>query len=61
MIKVIKRDCTEVPFDKNKIFKAIFNAMKYGVGFIDEDVALKISKEIEDEVINKIIQNSTSL
>lgn len=53
MLKVIKRDCTEVPFDKNKIFKAIFNAMKYGVGFIDEDVALKISKEIEDEVINK--------
>ena len=31
-MKIIKRDCTEVEFDKEKIYNAILNAMKFGVG-----------------------------
>ena len=30
MIKVIKRDCSEVSFDKSKISNAILKAMKNG-------------------------------
>lgn len=48
MPRVIKRDCTEVDFDKTKIQQAILKAMKYGSGIIKEDIARYISDEIEE-------------
>ena len=48
-MNVIKRDCTEVPFDKQKIENAILKAMKYGSGIIKEKIAEDIANEIEDE------------
>lgn len=47
--KVIKRNGTEVEFDKDKIYNAIMKAMKYGSGVVNKEVAEKISNEIEDE------------
>ena len=47
---VIKRNNTIVEFDKNKIEVAILKAMKYGSGIYDEDIATKISNEIEHEM-----------
>lgn len=48
-MKVIKRDCTEVSFDKSKISNAILKAMKNGSGIIKPKVAEEIAAEIEDE------------
>lgn len=49
-MKIIKRDCTEVPFDKTKISSAIKKAMTFGSGDIRNDIADKIANEIEVEV-----------
>lgn len=49
-MKIIKRDCTEVPFDKTKISSAIKKAMTFGSGDIRNDIADKIANEIEAEV-----------
>ncbi|MGL5753182.1 MAG: anaerobic ribonucleoside-triphosphate reductase [Paraclostridium sp.] len=46
-LKIIKRDGATVEFNKDKIEKAILKAMKYGSGIYEEDVAKKISNEIE--------------
>lgn len=54
-MNVIKRDCTEAPFDKDKIFNAIMKAMPYGEGVKDK-IALKIAEEIEQE----LIENNTN-
>ena len=35
MTKVIKRDCTEVDFQKEKISNAILKAMKNGSGIVN--------------------------
>lgn len=43
---VIKRDCTEVDFDKSKIEKAILKAMKNGSGVIRKKIAMDIANEI---------------
>lgn len=48
-MKIIKRDCTEVDFDKNKIYVAIMNAMRFGSGVIKPQIAKDISDEIESE------------
>lgn len=48
-MKVIKRDCTEVSFDKSKISNAILKAMKNGSGIIKPKIAEEIATEIEDE------------
>ena len=48
-LKIIKRDCTEVDFDKNKIYVAIMNAMRFGSGVIKPQIAKEISDEIESE------------
>lgn len=48
-MKVIKRDCTEVQFDKNKISSAIMKAMKNGSGIIKEKIAEDIAQEIYEE------------
>lgn len=48
MPEVIKRDCSEVKFDKSKIEQAILKAMKYGSGIIKNDIAKSIADEIEE-------------
>ena len=54
-MNLIKRDCTEVPFNKEKISNAIMKAMPYGEG-IKEKIALKIAEEIEQELLQKQIE-----
>ena len=49
-VKVIKRNGKTAVFNLRKIENAILAAMKYGSGIVDEDIAWKISKEIETEV-----------
>ncbi len=49
-MKVIKRDCTEVDFDKNKISNAILKAMKNGSGIMKPKIAENIAEEIEIEL-----------
>ena len=48
-MRVIKRDCTLVPYDKSKIENAILKAMKNGSGIVKPDIAKKISEEITAE------------
>lgn len=52
-MKVIKRDCTEVDFDKSKISAAIFKAMKNGSGIVKPKIAEDIADEIENECKDK--------
>ena len=49
MVRVIKRDCSEVDFDKNKISTAILKAMKNGSGIVKPKIAECIADEIEKE------------
>lgn len=51
--KVIKRNGEVVEFDRKKIESAILKAMKHGSGILKEDIAEKISKEIETESKSK--------
>lgn len=53
MVKVIKRDCTEVDFDKSKIKNAILKAMKNGSGIVKPKTAAVIADEILEEVKDK--------
>lgn len=53
MTKVIKRDCSEVDFDKSKISTAILKAMKNGSGIVKPKIAENIADEIENECKNK--------
>lgn len=46
---VIKRDATEVPFDKSKISSAILKAMKNGSGIVKPKIAEDIANEIYEE------------
>lgn len=46
MVKVIKRDCTEVEFQKEKISNAILKAMKNGSGIVKPKIANSIANEI---------------
>ena len=48
-MNVIKRDATEVPFDKNKIKTAILKAMTYGSGIVKPKIAEDIANEIYEE------------
>lgn len=52
-MKVIKRDCSEVNFDKSKISAAIFKAMKNGSGIVKPKIAEDIADEIENECKDK--------
>ena len=45
-MKVIKRNCTEVDFDKQKIYDAIMKAMKNGSGIVKPKIAENIANEI---------------
>lgn len=75
-MKVVKRDCTLVDFDKNKIYTAIMKAMKNGSGIVKPKVAEDISNEIcemhkkddeidistiESEVFDKLISKKQRL
>lgn len=53
MTKVIKRDCSEVNFDKSKISTAILKAMKNGSGIVKPKIANDIANEIEEECKDK--------
>lgn len=53
MLKVIKRDCTEVDFDESKISNAIIKAMKNGSGILNRRIAFTIANEIYEENIGK--------
>jgi ribonucleoside-triphosphate reductase len=52
-LKVVKRDCSEVDFDKSKISTAILKAMKNGSGIVKPKIAEDIANEIEKECKNK--------
>jgi len=52
-LKVIKRDCTEVDFDKSKISNAILKAMKNGSGIVKPKIAEDIANEIEEKYKDK--------
>lgn len=52
-MKVIKRDCSEVNFDKSKISTAILKAMKNGSGIVKPKIAEDIADEIENECKDK--------
>ena len=49
LTKVIKRDCTEVDFQKEKISNAILKAMKNGSGIVKPKIAEDIANEIYEE------------
>ena len=53
MTKVIKRDCTEVDFQKEKISSAILKAMKNGSGIVKPKIAEDIANEIYEECKDK--------
>lgn len=53
MTKVIKRDCTEVDFQKDKIYNAILKTMKNGSGIVKPKIAEDIANEIEAEFIDR--------
>ena len=53
LTKVIKRDCSEVNFDKSKISTAILKAMKNGSGIVKPKTAEDIANEIENECKDK--------
>lgn len=53
MTKIIKRDCSEVDFDKSKISTAILKAMKNGSGIVKPKIADDIANEIEEECKDK--------
>lgn len=52
-MKVIKRDCSEMNFDKTKIESAILKAMKNGSGIIKHKIAEDIANEIYEECKGK--------
>lgn len=53
MVKVIKRDCTEADFNKEKISNAILKAMKNGSGIVKPKIAEDIANEIYEESKDK--------
>lgn len=53
MVKLIKRNCTEVDFNKEKISNAILKAMKNGSGIVKPKIAENIANEIYEECLSK--------
>lgn len=53
MLKVIKRDCTEVDFQKDKISNAILKSMQNGSGIVKPKIAEDIANEIYAECLDK--------
>ncbi len=52
-LNIIKRNGKVAEFDKIKIENAILNAMKYGSGIYEEEIAKKIANEIEENCYEK--------
>lgn len=52
-MKVIKRDCSEVDFQKEKIVNAIMKAMTNGSGIVMPNIAEEIADEIEETCLIK--------
>lgn len=52
-MKVIKRDCSEVDFQKEKIVNAITKAMTNGSGIVMPNIAEEIADEIEETCLIK--------
>jgi ribonucleoside-triphosphate reductase len=42
-MEIVKRDGSYAAYDAGKIYNAIYRAMRYGSGMVDEDVAQKVS------------------
>ena len=59
MVRVIKRDGSEVEFDKRRIYNAIFKAMKNGSGIVEKDIAEKITEDIEEYIKENHIEKTT--
>lgn len=53
MLKVIRRDCTEDTFKKDKISNAILKAMKNGSGIVKPKIAENIATEIYEDSKDK--------
>lgn len=53
ILQVLKRDCTEVDFDKHKISNAILKAMQNGSGIVKPKIAEDIADEIYEECKDK--------
>lgn len=51
-LNIIKRDGRLEVFSRNKIYKAIMEAMSKGSGIVDETIAKVVSSEIRDELLN---------
>src|SRR5699024_9845788 len=47
ILNVIKRDGKKVAFDKAKIESAVYRAMKFGSGLVDESISKKIADDCE--------------
>lgn len=47
-MKIIKRNCEEVDYDKNKIYEAIMKAMTKGSGIVRPNIANEITDEITE-------------
>lgn len=63
-MKIIKRDCSVVDFDKNKIYEAIMKAMTFGSGIVKESIARTIANEIQveaEEIVDLSIYDVESL
>ena len=52
-MKVVKRNCETVDFDKSKIVNAILKAMQNGSGIVKQKIAEDIADEIYNENQNK--------
>ena len=52
-MQVLKRDCSLVDFNKQKIIDAIMKAMKYGSGVVRPRIAENIANEIEEELADE--------
>ena len=57
-MNVIKRDATEMPFDKNKIKTAILKAMTYGSGIVKPKIAEDIANEFSRDEHHSFLSSS---
>ena len=52
-MQVLKRDCSLVDFNKQKIIDAIMKSMRFGSGVVRPRIAENIANEIEEELANE--------
>jgi ribonucleoside-triphosphate reductase len=61
MLKVIKRNGSEVDFDKSKIETAILKSMKYGSGIIKEEITKLIAKDVYEKFKDEVAVSISSI